>query len=151
MKNCNSSPTIHIPGINPGELKEVTPAKSMRYLRLFFDPQLNFHNHTKIATSKASRAMEALRMLGNSMSGINQYCLRQFYLCAILPIATYGSIAFWDGKSSTVKNTLERAQNKALRLITGAFKTTPIQALEIEASIPPINITLDYYTKHYMT
>ena len=30
-KNCNSSPTIHIPGINPRELKEGTPAKSMMW------------------------------------------------------------------------------------------------------------------------
>src|SRR5260370_24408356 len=27
-KNPNSSPTVHIPGINPGELKDVTPAKT---------------------------------------------------------------------------------------------------------------------------
>ena len=90
-------------------------------------------------------------MLGNSTSGINQHCLRQFYHTMILPIATYGSIAFWDGKSTMVKNTLEHAQNKALHLITGAFKTIPIPALKIEASTPPINITLEYYTECYVT
>src|SRR5260370_28601518 len=151
MKNQNANPSVHIPGINPRTLKEVTPSKCMRYLSLFFDPQLNFHKHAKIATSKASKAAEALHMLGNSTSGINHYCLRQFYLGSIPPIITYGSIAFWDGKSTTVKNTLECSQNKALHLITGAFKTTPIPALEIEASIPPINITLDYYTESYAT
>ena len=146
-KNRNTNPSVHIPGFNPRELKEVTPAKCMRYLGLFFNPQLKSHEHAKIATSKASRAIEALHMLGNSTSGINQYCLRQFYHTAILPIATYGSIAFWDRKSTTVKNTLEHAQNKALHLITGAFKMTPIPALEIEVSTLPIDITLDYYTK----
>ena len=151
MKNQNANPSVHIPGINPRTLKEVTPSKCMRYLSLFFDPQLNFHKHAKIATSKASKAAEALHMLGNSTSGINQYCLRQFYLGSILPIITYGSITFWDSKSTIVKNTLERAQNKALCLITGTFKTTPIPALEIEASIPPIDITLDYYTECYAT
>ncbi len=64
---------------------------------------------------------------------------------------TYGSAAFWDGKSTMIKNTLERTQNKALRSITGAFKTTPTLALEIEASIPPIDITLEYYTERYAT
>ncbi len=151
MKNQNANPSVHIPGINPRTLKEVTPSKCMRYLSLFFDPQLNFHKHAKIATSKASKAAEALHMLGNSTSGINQYCLRQFYLGLILPIIMYGSIAFWDSKSTTEKNTLEHAQNKALCLITGAFKTTPIQALEIKTLIPPINITLDYYMECYAT
>src|SRR5260370_14248495 len=73
------------------------------------------------------------------------------YLGAVLPIATYGSVAFWDGKSSYIKNTLQCVQNKVLCFITGAFKTTPISALEIEASIPPIDITLDYYTERYTT
>src|SRR5260370_35861804 len=150
-KNQDSNPSIHIPAINPGELKEVTPVKCMRYLSLWFDPQLKFHEHAKIVASKASRAIEALCMLGNSTSTINQHCLRQFYLGAVLPIVMYGSAAFWDGKSSTIKNTLECIQNKVLCLITRAFKMTPIQALKIESSIPPINITLNYYTEHYAT
>ncbi len=104
----------------------------MRYLGLWLDPQLRFHEHAKIVTSKASRATEALHMLGNSISRMNQLCLRQIYLGTVLPIMTYGSIAFWNGKSSAVKNTLEHMQNKALHFITGAFKTTPIPALKIE-------------------
>jgi len=106
LKNRNANPSICIPAINPGELKEVTPTKCMWYLGLWFDPQLKFHEHTKIAASKASRATKALCMLGNSTSSINQLCLRQSYLCAILPIMTYGSVAFWDGKSNMIKDTL---------------------------------------------
>ena len=121
----------------------------MRYLGLHFDPQLKFHEHIKTVASKASRATEALRMLGNSTRGLNQLYLRQLYLGAILPIATYGSIAFWDGSLPHTHTTLEHMQNKALCTITGAFKTTPIRALKIEALIPPIDITLDYLAKRY--
>jgi hypothetical protein len=39
---------------------------------------------------------------------------------------------------------LETVQNKSLRQVTGAFSTTPIRAMEIEASIPPIAHHLDY-------
>src|SRR5258708_39309658 len=82
----------------------------MRYLRLWFDPHLKFHEHAKIAAAKASKATEAIHMLGNSTSSINQLCLRQIYLGAMLPITTYGSMAFWDGKSSFIKTTLERCR-----------------------------------------
>src|SRR5260370_13595015 len=149
MKNQKDNPSIVIPAIIYGEIKDVNPTKCMRILGLWFDPQVKFHEHAKIAASKASRAMEALHMLGNSTNGINQLCLRQFYLCMILPITTYGSIAVWDSKSNTIKDTLACAQNKALCLITSTFKTTPIHALEIKASIPPIDITLNYYMEHY--
>src|ERR1700677_670030 len=71
-KNKGSNPTISIPTNTPGESKEITASTSIRYLRLRFDPQLKFHEHAKIAASKASRATEALRMLGNSTRGLNQ-------------------------------------------------------------------------------
>ncbi len=146
-----NNPSVHIPLNNPDTRKEVTSASCMRYLGLWFDPQLRFHEHMKITASKASRATEALCMLGNSTSSINQLCLRQLYLGMILPIMTYGSVAFWNGKSPALKSTLECTQNKALHFITRAFRTMPTTALEIEASIPPIDITLDYYTTCYMT
>ncbi|KAJ7637832.1 hypothetical protein B0H17DRAFT_894633, partial [Mycena rosella] len=38
---------------------------------------------------------------------------------------------------------LERVQRRALRLICAAFKTSPINAMEIEASIPPIRLAMD--------
>ena len=66
--------------------------------------------------------MEALRMLGNSARGMNQLYLRHIYLGTILPIVTYSSVAFWNGKSSNIWNTLEQMQNKALHIIMGAFK-----------------------------
>src|SRR5258708_25411109 len=97
-KNQNPSPSVHIPSNIPKTLKEVTPAKCMRYLGLWLDPQLRFHEHAKIAASKASIATDALCMLGNSTSRMNQLYLRQTYLCACLPISTYGSRTFWDGK-----------------------------------------------------
>jgi len=59
-KNRNPSPSVHIPSNTPGTLKEVSPVKCTRYLGLWFDPQLKFHKHAKIAASKASRATEAL-------------------------------------------------------------------------------------------
>src|SRR5260370_13829372 len=104
----------------------------MRYLGLWFNPKLNFHEHIKIAALKASRATKALQMLGNSTCGIHQHYIRQMYLGVVLPIATYGSVAFWDGKLSYIKNTLQCVQNKALCFITRAFKTTPISALKID-------------------
>ena len=113
-KNCNNNPPIHIPSNIPGEQKEVTPSRCMRYLRLWFNPQLKFHEHIKIAASKASIATKALRMLGNSTRGLNHLYLRQMYLGAILLIATYGSMAFWDGRSNFIRNTLECTQNKVL-------------------------------------
>ena len=42
---------------------------------------------------------------------------------------------------------LSSVQNKALRLICAAFRTTPIRAMEVEAALPPIRLQLDYLRK----
>ena len=56
---------------------------------------------------------------------------------------TYASPAWWHGRKMQAMP-LASIQNKALRYISGAFHTTPIYALEIECSIPPIHEYLDY-------
>ncbi len=41
---------------------------------------------------------------------------------------------------------LERCQNRALRMITGKLKTTPLQALRIEVGAPSIATQLNGYS-----
>ena len=55
----------------------------------------------------------------------------------------FRSPAWWNQKKMHTKQ-LQIIQNKALRWICAAFKTTPITAMELEASIPPIQLHLDY-------
>ncbi|KAE9403078.1 hypothetical protein BT96DRAFT_771962, partial [Gymnopus androsaceus JB14] len=43
---------------------------------------------------------------------------------------------------------LEKVQNCALRLICAVFSTTPVAAMEIEASIPPIRIEIDRLSRN---
>ncbi|TVY22138.1 hypothetical protein LHYA1_G009145 [Lachnellula hyalina] len=47
------------------------------------------------------------------------------------------------------KDHLQHLQNLALRKILGTFRTSPIQAIEVEASLPPPAIQLDIATRKY--
>jgi hypothetical protein len=146
-RNAGTGPVITIPTDIDGVTKTVQPSNLMRYLGIWFDPQLRFTEHVKRATEKAASAAQALKMLGNSVKGLHQTHLRRMYQGAILPIALYGLPVFWRSKAHAITNTLSKLQNKCLRVITGAFRTTSIQAMEIEASIPPMDIYLEYKAK----
>ncbi|KAF5366508.1 hypothetical protein D9757_012170 [Collybiopsis confluens] len=61
---------------------------------------------------------------------------------------TYASPVWWTGKKNHAK-LLTAVQNIALRHICAAFRTTPIYALEIDAAIPPITVTLDHASARY--
>jgi hypothetical protein len=146
-RNASIGPSISIPSHIENAEKPVLPSRLMRYLGIRFDPHLRFTEHVRRSTSKAASAAQALWMLGNSERGLHQTHFRQLYLGAILPIAFYGFPVFWCSQSKLIFKLLAPLQNKCLRVITGAFRTTNIHAKEIEASIPPIDVLLKYKLK----
>ncbi|KAG9019083.1 hypothetical protein FRB90_006606 [Tulasnella sp. 427] len=146
-------PNIEIPAHN-GEAPQLLQGRpEVVWLGMTFDHKLSFKTHVARMTSKAENALSALKMLANTKRGLHQKLLRILYRTCILPIMTYGSPLWWKG--AQVKGTkmleakLTRVQNRALRWICGAFRTTPIRALEIEAAIMPIDIYLDLMNEKY--
>src|SRR5260370_11695584 len=89
-------------------------------------------------------AAHLLKLLGNSERGIHQTLWRQLYHGAILLTALYGLPLYWKSKNSRTLNHMKKLQNNCLQIITGAFKTTPMVTMEIEASIPLIDLLMEY-------
>src|SRR5258708_2696668 len=143
-RHAGAGPSVTIPTSIPGELKTVKPAKSIQYLGIWLDSQLNFNEHIQKTTTKAMSATYALSILGNSIRGMHQVHTRHIYIGAIQLIATYGLPVFWKSKNGKLLSTLMTTQNHCLCMIKGAFCTTSIAVMEIEASIPPINLWMDY-------
>ncbi len=93
--------------------------------------------------AKASKAANALSIVGNSLGGMHQTHHRLICLSAIVPMMTFGISTWWQNCSTHIQ-LLSRVQNIALRIISGTFRTTPAYAMELECSIPPINLTIDF-------
>ena len=100
-----------------------------------------------MAATKTGGVLEGLRMLGNTFRSLSPKPMRRLYVACIVPIMTYGSTIWWTGKKMH-SQALTRVQNRAMRLICAASRTTPIAALEVESSIPPIHLRLDYLCKN---
>ena len=136
-------PPVILPANDFREATTIHPSKSIKWLGITFDAKLTFHEHIKAVTTRAARALDSMSLLGNSTRGLHQYQRRLLYQGVILPMMTYASPVWWRGRK-TQSAPLSSVQNKALRFIAGAFRTTPTYALEIECSIPPIHQYLDY-------
>jgi len=137
-------PSPHLEAMVNGKLVKVVPSKAMRWLGIFFDCKLSFNEHVKIMSARASSVINDLRVLANTIRGLSQYNLRTLFKTCVLTIMTYAS-AIWFQPEKRQKNLismLEITQNKALRHICGAFRTTPCHTLRILAHIPPIELTL---------
>ena len=69
--------------------------------------------------------------------GANQNVLKKLYIGNVRPVMEYGSAATSRAsKSNTVK--LTRIQNQAMRMMTGAMRTTPITSLETITGLQPL-------------
>ena len=136
----------------------VKPTDTWRYLGFFFDAYLKFTAHVKTYTNKGFSAIRACNMLGNSIGGLGPKQRVLCYNACVSPVLTYG-LPLWyarDGMGCQQNlRHMARVQNFALRWITGAFKGTPIGAMELLAGIPPLqlrcNLLLSGYAARIMT
>lgn len=80
-------------------------------------------------------------MLGNSSRGLTPTQRRTLYISCVLPLLTYGVEVWFRSKGvKGLMKPLVAAQNRALRWITGAFRTTPTGAMHAFAGILPLHL-----------
>ncbi|KAJ3500852.1 hypothetical protein NMY22_g19122 [Coprinellus aureogranulatus] len=119
--------------------KAVPVSATVRWLGVHFDRHLRFEQHAKLLGTAGEAAVNGLIMLSNTVRGLSQIHLRRLYLACVIPKILYASPVWWNN-TTYQRKPLEKVQNRALRLICAAFRTTPIRALELESSIPPLHI-----------
>jgi len=87
-----------------------------------------------------------LTMLANTVHGLSQKHHSHLYIACVVPKILYGCPLWSNGTANQLKP-VEKVQRRALYLMCAAFKTTSTEALEIEASIPPIRIQIQQHIK----
>ena len=107
------------------------------YLGVTFDKRMTWKPHINQAEGKARRKLNIMRKLAGTTWGATDKILKSVYQGTVRPHLEYGS-ASWMTAAKTHLHTLDKVQNQALRIITGAMKTTPIQKMEEISSIPPL-------------
>ncbi|QRV95516.1 Reverse transcriptase from mobile element jockey protein [Ceratobasidium sp. AG-Ba] len=135
------------PGIDlapPGSPAQYIKASvCIRWLGFWLDRQLTWKEHIRKMSTKGLSALAGLKILASSIHGISVKHCRLLFRGCIIPILTYGSVIWYTGrKQKSLIAPLVRAQNTGLRWLLGAFRTSPVSAMEHVASILPIHVAL---------
>ena len=130
MAEAKWKPTITVEGA------EIDFNPTPRLLGIILDRQLSFNPQLQEATECASKKLNMLAAVAHSEWGWPKDSLRMMYNSFARNKMDYASPAWqpWLSDSNMLK--LESVQNRALRLITGQFKSTPVEALRAEAEVP---------------
>ncbi|KAL1448304.1 hypothetical protein WDU94_005687 [Cyamophila willieti] len=119
-----------------------------RYLGLYFDSKLTWNKHIIETKLKGMKALNIMKILSNRNWGLKRKTLLRLYQAYVLPILDYGSIVYGSANPSVLKR-LNVIHHTALRLVSGAFRTSPIVSLLAECGQPPLQIRRNILTINY--
>ena len=119
--------------------KKVTPSKFVKYLGIYLDNYLSWHQQEQDMRSRLSRAAG---MLCKIRHYVNFDTLKMIYHGIFSSILTYGSL-IW-GQHNRIVNRLQTIQNKAIRYMNFKPKRTPASPLFKSSGI--LNLK-DYITQ----
>ena len=126
----------------------VKPEAEIRVLGVWVDSKLQWKEHVKRAASKGAAAYEAMSRITASTWGPSMKRSRLIYAATVRPVLLYGA-ATWavrdngEPAAESLIRPLKQVQNKCIRRVAGAYKRTPIAAVEREAEIPPLDLHAD--------
>ena len=117
--------------------------KYPRMLGVHLDCQLSFVKQTEEAVKQASGKLKLLAVLANTEWGWRKNDLMMIYRTFIRSKLDYGAASWQPWLSQTSINDLDVVQNQALRLITGQPRSTPVDALRLEAGVSGYGVLID--------
>jgi len=119
--------------------KKLEFKSSAKFLGVILDSKLTWHEHINYILSKCNKRLNFMRSISGTTWGACKTTMITIYKALILSVIDYGSIAY-DSASDSQLHLLDILQNKALRIACGAFKTTPIDSLQVDCGIQPLRL-----------
>ena len=106
------------------------------FLGVGFDRVLSFRPHAETVAARASSRSRALAALAGQRWGWSRESLARVFVAFVRSVLDYCGAGWQPWLAPSSLDVLTRAQNRALRLVTGQCRTTPVEALALEAGVP---------------
>ena len=117
---------------------EVIPVKpEVKFLGMIMDSRLTYQSHLKQLRDKCFKALNIMKCVARTYYGADRSTLLLLYRSLIRAKLDYGCFIY-DNASDSVKRILDTIHHTAIRIATGAFRTTPVPSLLAEAHEPAL-------------
>ena len=117
---------------------ELIPVRTeVRYLGLIFDSRLTWLPHLRNLRLRCSKSLDILRVVSRQAWGADRTVLLRLYRALIRSKIDYGCQAYGSASKTSLKM-LDTVHHQALRIVLGAFRTSPVESLYVEAHEPSL-------------
>ncbi|GFT52036.1 putative RNA-directed DNA polymerase from transposon X-element [Trichonephila clavipes] len=101
--------------------------------------KLTFLPHILYLRKKCERSLNILRVLSNTLWGADRVSLLRVYQSLILSCLDYGCVVYGFTRAFVIKR-LDTVHHSALRICSGAFRTSPVTSLYEVCHQPPLEL-----------
>ena len=110
-----------------------------RFLVVLFDRRLtyNYKPHFNILRQRCFNSLNVLKCVARTSYGADRSTLLLLYRATIRSKLDYASFVY-DSATDSCKRTLDTVHHSSLLVVTGAFRTSPISSLLVEANEPSL-------------
>ena len=109
--------------------------EEIKFLGVIFDRRLSFIPHLKYVKKKGLKALNILKVIGNSEWGADRKFMLRLYRSLVRSKLDYGCIVYGSARKSYLQM-LDHVHNQGIRLCLGAFRTSPVVSLYVDAHEP---------------
>ena len=117
--------------------RRISCVETTRYLGLIFDSRLTWVPHLRSVKAACQKALSLLRILAHTSWGADRDTLLLLHKMLILPKLEYGSEIYSSATEARLR-VLDAVHHSGIRLATGAFRTSPIPSLLVDANYLPL-------------
>lgn len=103
-----------------------------RFLGLTLDYKMNWKPHVEHLRTKTTKSLDILKVISHSDWGADRETMLRLYRAIIRAKLDYGCVIYGSATTSTLSK-LNPVHHAALRLCTGAFRTSPVPSLYSDA------------------
>lgn len=121
----------------------------VKFLGVFLDSKLSFKKHIEFILAKCEKNLNILRVLSGVWWGSHPFCQRLIYNAIIRSVIDYGCIILEPCNYGALHK-LDLIQYRALRIIIGAMKSSPVNALQVECADPPYKLRRQFLSDKYI-
>lgn len=111
--------------------------RSFKFLGVLLDRRLSYIDHLKTLRTKCFKALDVLKVISHTKYGGDRKTMLTLYRALIRSKIDYACIVY-DSACDTSKKMLDSVHSHGVRICTGAFRTSPIASLLIDAHEPPL-------------
>jgi hypothetical protein len=122
--------------------------ENAKFLGIIWDEKLTWRPHLLNLKANCQKLLGLMRSISSLTWGADQNTLKLVYIAYIRSKLDYGSIIYASAHKTNLQ-IIDSIANEALRISTGAFKSTPIESIYILANEIPLNMRRNKLSLQY--